>query len=60
MWMCARVYVCVSRKGDAKKFTKKADPHHEAMEILKDQMANPPRPVRKLRMRRKALTREKK
>lgn len=25
---------------------KKPDPHDEAMEILKDQMANPPRPVR--------------
>lgn len=38
-------YVCVCRKGDGKKFTKKPDPHDEAMEILKDQMANPPRPV---------------
>ncbi|XP_075879690.1 unconventional myosin-XV [Nelusetta ayraudi] len=36
-----------SGKGDAKKFAKKADPHHEAMEILKDQMANPPRPSQK-------------
>ncbi|XP_071375027.1 unconventional myosin-XV [Centroberyx affinis] len=26
------------------KFTKKPDPHDEAMEILKDQMANPPQP----------------
>lgn len=33
------------RKGDGKHFTKKPDPHDEAMEILKDQMANPPQPV---------------
>lgn len=26
-------------------FVKKPDPHDEAMEILKDQMANPPKPV---------------
>lgn len=26
-------------------FAKKPDPHDEAMEILKDQMANPPQPV---------------
>ncbi|XP_026210607.1 unconventional myosin-XV [Anabas testudineus] len=32
------------RKGDGKMFTKKPDPHDEAMEILKDQMANPPQP----------------
>uniref|UniRef100_A0A672YL69 Myosin XVAa n=1 Tax=Sphaeramia orbicularis TaxID=375764 RepID=A0A672YL69_9TELE len=31
--------------GDGKVFTKKPDPHDEAMEILKDQMANPPQPV---------------
>ncbi|CAL8265178.1 unnamed protein product [Gadus morhua 'NCC'] len=30
------------RKGDGKAFEKKSDPHDEAMEILKDQMANPP------------------
>uniref|UniRef100_A0A7N6C2Q6 Myosin XVAa n=1 Tax=Anabas testudineus TaxID=64144 RepID=A0A7N6C2Q6_ANATE len=30
---------------DGKMFTKKPDPHDEAMEILKDQMANPPQPV---------------
>ncbi|KAM9844223.1 unconventional myosin-XV [Aulostomus maculatus] len=32
------------RKDDGKMFTKKPDPHDEAMEILKDQMANPPQP----------------
>uniref|UniRef100_A0A3Q3RQT3 Myosin XVA n=1 Tax=Mastacembelus armatus TaxID=205130 RepID=A0A3Q3RQT3_9TELE len=37
--------VCVCRKSDGKMFTKKPDPHDEAMEILKDQMANPPQPV---------------
>uniref|UniRef100_A0A3B3ULS8 Myosin XVA n=1 Tax=Poecilia latipinna TaxID=48699 RepID=A0A3B3ULS8_9TELE len=35
-------------KSDGKKFAKKPDPHDEAMEILKDQMANPPQPSRKL------------
>ncbi|XP_070398919.1 unconventional myosin-XV [Nothobranchius furzeri] len=34
------------RKRDGKKFAKKPDPHDEAMEILKDQMANPPQPVK--------------
>lgn len=29
-------------------FVKKPDPHDEAMEILKDQMANPPKPVQTL------------
>uniref|UniRef100_A0A087XND3 Myosin XVA n=1 Tax=Poecilia formosa TaxID=48698 RepID=A0A087XND3_POEFO len=33
------------QKSDGKKFAKKPDPHDEAMEILKDQMANPPQPV---------------
>ncbi|XP_029292905.1 unconventional myosin-XV [Cottoperca gobio] len=32
------------RKGDGKMFARKPDPHDEAMEILKDQMANPPQP----------------
>ncbi|XP_024920291.1 unconventional myosin-XV, partial [Cynoglossus semilaevis] len=32
------------RKGEGKSFTKKPDPHDEAMEILKDQMTNPPQP----------------
>ncbi|KAM8723613.1 unconventional myosin-XV [Acanthopagrus schlegelii] len=35
------------RKGDGKMFAKKPDPHDEAMEILKDQMANPPQPSQK-------------
>ncbi|KAM3597250.1 uncharacterized protein V6R79_001885 [Siganus canaliculatus] len=35
------------RKGDGKMFVKKPDPHDEAMEILKDQMANPPQPTQK-------------
>ncbi|KAL6102536.1 myo15a [Pungitius sinensis] len=30
------------RKGDGNMFAKKPDPHDEAMEILKDQMSNPP------------------
>ncbi|XP_042170021.1 unconventional myosin-XV-like [Oncorhynchus tshawytscha] len=30
------------RRGEGKMFTKKPDPHDEAMYILKDQMANPP------------------
>ncbi|KAK7939845.1 hypothetical protein WMY93_003171 [Mugilogobius chulae] len=34
-----------SGKGDGKVFAKKPDPHDEAMEILKDQMANPPQPT---------------
>ncbi|KAM9745591.1 unconventional myosin-XV isoform 1-T1 [Menidia menidia] len=32
------------RKSDGKMFVKKPDPHDEAMEILKDQMSNPPQP----------------
>ncbi|KAM6966388.1 LOW QUALITY PROTEIN: unconventional myosin-XV [Tautogolabrus adspersus] len=35
------------RKADGKMFAKKPDPHDEAMEILKDQMANPPQPTQK-------------
>ncbi|XP_070778848.1 unconventional myosin-XV [Enoplosus armatus] len=35
------------RKGDGKMFVKKPDPHDEAMEILKDQMANPPQPTQR-------------
>ncbi|XP_047427282.1 unconventional myosin-XV [Mugil cephalus] len=35
------------RKSDGKMFTKKPDPHDEAMEILKDQMSNPPQPTQK-------------
>ncbi|XP_074511412.1 unconventional myosin-XV-like isoform X7 [Sebastes fasciatus] len=35
------------RKGDGKMFAKKSDPHDEAMEILKDQMANPPQPTQR-------------
>ncbi|TKS91706.1 Unconventional myosin-XV [Collichthys lucidus] len=35
------------KKGDGKTFAKKPDPHDEAMEILKDQMANPPQPTPK-------------
>nr|XP_046271328.1 unconventional myosin-XV isoform X3 [Scatophagus argus] len=35
------------KKGDGKMFVKKPDPHDEAMEILKDQMANPPQPSQK-------------
>ncbi|KAM9393773.1 unconventional myosin-XV-like [Pholidichthys leucotaenia] len=31
-----------TRRSDGKMFVKKPDPHDEAMEILKDQMANPP------------------
>ncbi|XP_076739676.1 unconventional myosin-XV [Maylandia zebra] len=33
------------RRSDGKLFGKKPDPHDEAMEILKDQMANPPQPT---------------
>uniref|UniRef100_H3C3C9 Myosin XVA n=1 Tax=Tetraodon nigroviridis TaxID=99883 RepID=H3C3C9_TETNG len=33
------------RKGDGRMFVKKPDPHDEAMEILKDQMTSPPKPV---------------
>ncbi|KAE8282979.1 Unconventional myosin-XV Unconventional myosin-15 [Larimichthys crocea] len=36
-----------NKKGDGKTFAKKPDPHDEAMEILKDQMANPPQPTPK-------------
>ncbi|XP_054616352.1 unconventional myosin-XV isoform X2 [Dunckerocampus dactyliophorus] len=36
----------IKRKDDGK-FMKKPDPHDEAMEILKDQMANPPHPTQK-------------
>nr|XP_057906331.1 unconventional myosin-XV isoform X2 [Doryrhamphus excisus] len=35
------------RRKDDGKFVKKPDPHDEAMEILKDQMANPPPPTQK-------------
>ncbi|XP_078807147.1 unconventional myosin-XV [Oryzias latipes] len=35
------------KRSDGKTFMKKPDPHDEAMEILKDQMANPPRPSQK-------------
>ncbi|XP_041673445.1 unconventional myosin-XV [Cheilinus undulatus] len=35
------------RKSDGRMFTKKPDPHDEAMEILKDQMANPPQPTQR-------------
>ncbi|XP_075942840.1 unconventional myosin-XV [Anarhichas minor] len=35
------------RKGDGKMFGKKSDPHDEAMEILKDQMSNPPQPTQR-------------
>ncbi|XP_068434504.1 unconventional myosin-XV [Clinocottus analis] len=35
------------RKSDGKGFAKKPDPHDEAMEILKDQMSNPPQPTQK-------------
>ncbi|XP_069005770.1 unconventional myosin-XV [Embiotoca jacksoni] len=35
------------RKSDGKTFAKKVDPHDEAMEILKDQMANPPQPTQR-------------
>lgn len=38
-------YCGVCRRSDGKLFGKKSDPHDEAMEILKDQMANPPQPV---------------
>ncbi|XP_062295315.1 unconventional myosin-XV [Scomber scombrus] len=31
----------IQKKDDGKMFAKKSDPHDEAMEILKDQMANP-------------------
>lgn len=31
--------------GDGRTFVKRPDPHDEAIEILKDQMANPPKPV---------------
>ncbi|XP_068509540.1 unconventional myosin-XV isoform X3 [Syngnathus scovelli] len=34
----------IKRKDDGKLFIKKTDPHDEALEILKDQMANPPQP----------------
>uniref|UniRef100_A0A3P8RPX6 Myosin XVA n=1 Tax=Amphiprion percula TaxID=161767 RepID=A0A3P8RPX6_AMPPE len=40
--------VCVCRRSDGKMFAKKPDPHDEAMEILKDQMANPPQSVSQL------------
>lgn len=33
------------RKGDGRMFVKKPDPHDEAMEILKDQMTSPSKPV---------------
>ncbi|XP_068560532.1 unconventional myosin-XV [Cebidichthys violaceus] len=35
------------RKSDGKMFGKKPDPHDEAMEILKDQMSNPPQPTQR-------------
>ncbi|XP_008286228.1 unconventional myosin-XV [Stegastes partitus] len=35
------------RRSDGKMFAKKPDPHDEAMEILKDQMANPPQPTQR-------------
>ncbi|XP_034395181.1 unconventional myosin-XV [Cyclopterus lumpus] len=35
------------RKSDGKGFAKKPDPHDEAMEILKDQMSNPPQPIQR-------------
>uniref|UniRef100_A0A3B4GXA4 Unconventional myosin-XV-like n=1 Tax=Pundamilia nyererei TaxID=303518 RepID=A0A3B4GXA4_9CICH len=35
----------IKQHSDGKLFGKKSDPHDEAMEILKDQMANPPQPV---------------
>ncbi|XP_034449270.1 unconventional myosin-XV isoform X4 [Hippoglossus hippoglossus] len=35
------------RKSDGKAFGKKPDPHGEAMEILKDQMSNPPQPTQR-------------
>ncbi|XP_041868353.1 unconventional myosin-XV [Melanotaenia boesemani] len=35
------------KKSDGKMFVKKPDPHDEAMEILKDQMTNPPQPSQK-------------
>ncbi|XP_077940214.1 unconventional myosin-XV isoform X2 [Gasterosteus aculeatus] len=35
------------RKGDGNMFGKKPDPHDEAMEILKDQMSNPPKPTQR-------------
>uniref|UniRef100_I3KF02 Myosin XVA n=1 Tax=Oreochromis niloticus TaxID=8128 RepID=I3KF02_ORENI len=38
-------YCGVCRRSDGKLFGKKPDPHDEAMEILKDQMANPPQPL---------------
>ncbi|XP_028454926.1 unconventional myosin-XV [Perca flavescens] len=35
------------RKDDGKLFAKKPDPHDEAMEILKDQITNPPQPTQR-------------
>ncbi|XP_040927699.1 unconventional myosin-XV [Betta splendens] len=35
------------RKSDGRTFAKKPDPHDEAIEILKDQMANPPQPTQR-------------
>ncbi|XP_029363926.1 unconventional myosin-XV [Echeneis naucrates] len=46
------------RKGDGKMFTKKSDPHDEAMEILKDQMANPPQPSQSQRKLQSSLKEE--
>ncbi|XP_077591330.1 unconventional myosin-XV [Stigmatopora nigra] len=37
----------IRRKDEGKLFLKKSDPHEEAMEILKDQMANLPQATRK-------------
>ncbi|XP_019719970.1 unconventional myosin-XV-like [Hippocampus comes] len=37
----------IKRKDNGKVFMKKPDPHDEAMEILKDQMASPPQTTRK-------------
>ncbi|XP_032393727.1 unconventional myosin-XV [Etheostoma spectabile] len=35
------------RKDNGKLFAKKSDPHDEAMEILKDQITNPPQPTQR-------------
>nr|XP_061804993.1 unconventional myosin-XV-like [Nerophis lumbriciformis] len=43
----------IRRKDEGKIFRKKPDPHEEAMEILKDQMANPPQPIQKKSFRHK-------
>ncbi|KAM8825452.1 unconventional myosin-XV-like isoform 1-T1 [Synchiropus picturatus] len=41
------------KRDDGKVFLKRPDPHDEAMEILKEQMANPPQPMQRRSTRHK-------